>query len=673
MDGSVVMKMVMYLSFIFIYTLSSSEIELDTIDIQDSREGIKGLNISGNVLKSRDLADLLSKESSSISLSRRGGIASDIVLRGQKRDNINVVIDGARIFGGCPNRMDPPISHTMTNLIDSIDLYEGPYDVENFGTLSGLVHINSKAPSKKFQGEINLDMGSFDYKKGSIFLSGGSDKVKTLFSLSNQKSGQYIDGSGNDFSNQLKKLSVMTSSRYQTLYEDMDAYDKRSFMGKLFIDTADNHELRLSYTANRSKDILYPSSPMDAIKDDSNLYSIGYTIKDIAYNIQKLDFLYYHTDVEHPMSNIYRNSSLKSSGIVKNDMFSQVKGLRLKSDFNLNLTNLTVGIDGSDRLWDGQYSKLDGININKSINGALTKNRALFVKLKKDLDRLDINFGARYDSTEISTDNIDEASNRYRSINANVFGTYYLDRSTNYFFGIGRSARVPDGRELYFRTKDMSGSTDGVLVGNDKLKQTINHEIDLGIEKSYDSSSVKTKIFYSKLKDYIYFNSSVKPSFFNIDADIYGIELSGISMLTDRLVFEYNLAYQRGKKETPLSGQSDRDLADIAPLRANISADFEYDALTNIKLSSKAFAKWDVIDSDNGEQELPGFATLDLRINRDINQDIRLTVGVDNIFDKRYVVSNTYNDLTLIATGGDKKVLMNEPGRYAYINCSYRF
>lgn len=39
---------------------------------------------------------------------RKGGIANDVLLRGFQQDNVNVLIDGARIHGACPNRMDPP-------------------------------------------------------------------------------------------------------------------------------------------------------------------------------------------------------------------------------------------------------------------------------------------------------------------------------------------------------------------------------------------------------------------------------------------------------------------------------------------------------------------------------------------------------------------------------------
>ncbi len=57
--------------------------------------------------------------------------------------------------------MDPPTSHVLSNNIESIEVIEGSYDVENFGTLSGNVIVKTKQPSKEVKGEINLGAASF--------------------------------------------------------------------------------------------------------------------------------------------------------------------------------------------------------------------------------------------------------------------------------------------------------------------------------------------------------------------------------------------------------------------------------------------------------------------------------------------------------------------------------
>ena len=70
---------------------------------------------------------------------RKGPIANDIVLRGLQRDNINVLMDGVRVHGGCPSRMDPPAFHFDFAEVEAIEIVKGPYDLRYAGGPGGLV------------------------------------------------------------------------------------------------------------------------------------------------------------------------------------------------------------------------------------------------------------------------------------------------------------------------------------------------------------------------------------------------------------------------------------------------------------------------------------------------------------------------------------------------------
>jgi iron complex outermembrane recepter protein len=180
--------------------LNASEVTtLDTISVVETANSEIVKNVSDEQLKSADLAEALSKNVPSVSLVRRSGIANDIIVRGQKKDNINILLDDAKIYGACPNRMDPATSHVLSNNVQNVKVIEGPYDVENFGTLSGLVKVETKEPTKDVHGEVNLNAGSFGYRKASATVSGGTDKVKLLVSTSTEESDQYKDGKGNNF------------------------------------------------------------------------------------------------------------------------------------------------------------------------------------------------------------------------------------------------------------------------------------------------------------------------------------------------------------------------------------------------------------------------------------------------------------------------------------------
>lgn len=666
------MKKTILLSLIASSIVFAQTVQLNEVEVEAEINSVKIKNISAEELKSADVAESLTQSVPSISLVRRSGIANDIILRGQKKDNINILADGTKTYGACPNRMDPPTSHILTNNIQSIEIKEGPYDVENFGTLSGLVDIKTKKPSKELSGELNLNAGSWNYRKISTTISGGYDKFRLLLSVSKESSDQYKDGDGNTFADQVDNYVAGTpiaGTAYKNEYKDLQAYDKKTFMGKLYFNPTDNQELRFSYTANRSDNILYPSSKMDALYDDSDIYNLEYSIKDMASFSKKLDFQYYHSQVVHPMSTKYRLSSgLDSANEVISALTTDVDGLKLKNLTSIGDLDLTVGLDASRRNWNGTYigyganSALTG---KKSIDDVNTDNIALFSKIEKSFGKLDLDIGMRYDDTTINHSG-SMKDNDYKSLNVYVFNTYNADGEIKYFIGAGKSSRVPDARELYFV------NSKGTVVGNENLDQTKNYEIDLGVKKQYEDGYVKTKIFHSWLKDFIVYNST-NGSFENVDARIYGIELNGFYAASDALFFEGGLAYQRGKKENPLSGQSDTDLPEIPPLKANIALNYDTD-MTSSKIELIAADKWSSYDADNGEQELSGYAVVNLKWNRDLNDGFDITLGMDNVFNHTYAVSNTYKDLTLLTSGaGDDVILMNEPGRYIYTNLRYRF
>ncbi len=666
-------------SFLTPLYAAEQDTELHAINV----ESTKLSDVSGEEVKSADLAEALAKKLPGISMVRRSGIANDIILRGQKKDNINILIDGAKIYGACPNRMDPPTSHVLTNNIEGIEVIEGPYDVENFGTLSGSVAITSKQPAKEFAGEANLNMGSWGYRKGSLTVSGGSDRVRALFSLSKENSEQYEDGDGNDFSNQQVAVNAPAGNRYKPEYQGLDAYDKASLMGKFYVNFTDNQALMLSYTANRSDDILYPSSPMDAIYDDSDIFNLEYSIKQLGNYSKALTINLFDSQVEHPMSTLYRVGSGTNSVNEKvSYLETHTQGLKVKNAFDLSDTAvMTYGVDVSRRNWNGRYT---GAGTQTPIDGFLniddvdTENRALFVEVEKRYAEVELKAGARYDDTTIETAGnlANQPDNDYTAFSAFVYTTYQLNAGTKLFGGAGRSHRVPDARELYFRGAMANmGMGMSPQIGTPTLDQTTNDEIDFGIENNFESMMLKSKLFYSWLSDYIYYNASKTSNRFeNIDATLYGLDVSGSYFFSDELFLDFGVAYQRGRKDQALTGQSDRDLAEIPPLKGNLALNYVYGQDNSARLELVAADRWGRYDSDNGEQELSGYGVLNFKLKHQLTRQFEITAGIDNLLDKRYAVSNTYNDLTLVSSGATGEVmLLNEPGRYLYLNTTYRF
>jgi iron complex outermembrane receptor protein len=175
------------------------------------------------------------------------------------------------------------------------------------------------------------------------------------------------------------------------------------------------------------------------------------------------------------------------------------------------------------------------------------------------------------------------------------------------------------------------------------------------------------------LEDYIYLKKTgaTTYTFENIDAIVYGAELSGTYFLADNISLDAGASYKRGKKESSAS-QPDRDLADMAPLRGNVALNYEYMNNSRATIEMQASDRWDKIDSDSGEQELSGWSIYNAKVKHAIDKHADITIGVNNLFDKTYIQSNSYVDLILLSSGGTT-MLLNEPGRYFYTNLTFKF
>jgi iron complex outermembrane receptor protein len=211
------------------------------------------------------------------------------------------------------------------------------------------------------------------------------------------------------------------------------------------------------------------------------------------------------------------------------------------------------------------------------------------------------------------------------------------------------------------------------LIGNPDLKEVTNTQVDIGAEATIsDMASVRVKAFYSMLDDFIFYNASLPANnYVNQDATLYGFSLDGTYVMTDTIYFTGGVSWLRGKKDDPLAGQTGDNMPNIPPVQGRLSANWDYAENGTMKLSFVAAGGWNDIDAENGEQEIGGYGVVNFQLRHDFLDHYEITLGVDNLFDKTYAISNTYKDQILV-TGG-LPMILNEPGRYIYGNLTWHF
>jgi iron complex outermembrane receptor protein len=179
-------------------TACAEHILLDEIIVRADRESPKEESLSVREVRespARDMGEAL-KQVEGINTVHKGAIANDVVLRGFQKDNINVLVDGVRLHGACPSRMDPPSFHYDFAEIEQVKIIKGPYDLTNPGSLGGLIDAQTQRPGKGFGGELSLGYGDWHGTNASATASYGTDSYDGLLGYAYKYSDVPQSGNG---------------------------------------------------------------------------------------------------------------------------------------------------------------------------------------------------------------------------------------------------------------------------------------------------------------------------------------------------------------------------------------------------------------------------------------------------------------------------------------------
>jgi len=192
---------------------------------------------------------------------RKAGIANDLVIRGFQQNNINVLIDGARIYGACPSHMDPPAQHVDFAEVDHVELTKGAFDVTNQGSLGAVINIVTKSPGLGFSLKPSFTAGSFGFYNPSLSASWGNRTFRILGGYSYRTSDPYMDGSGRPFTDY---APYSVSRKRQRSFEINTGWMETQFS------LSDRQQISFAYTRQQAGLILYPYLSMDSDYDNAD-------------------------------------------------------------------------------------------------------------------------------------------------------------------------------------------------------------------------------------------------------------------------------------------------------------------------------------------------------------------------------------------------------------------
>ena len=620
-----------------------------------------------------DFAEILSDELVEVSMIRKSGYGNEVSVRGFGQENFKVLLDGGILEGACGSRKDPHLSHINMLTVQKLTLQQGPFDVTKMGALGGYVDVITKKPKPGFHGEILGKVGSYDYYSGGVTTGGGSDKIQGLLGYNYSESDQYEDGSGDA----LWKVREGLPASYNEEGRDAKSFQKNDIWGKLQFTPSDSHTILLEHAYGRADDILTPRVVFDTEEETTNMSKASWEMRDLGNLSKKLTLSFYRNQVEHYPFQDFRNVPVPKNNKVE----STITGGGIQNVTRTDFAALTYGIDLYHRDWWGDvYNSLTGAKLNDNlIPSVKSTDIGGYVQMDKNFDKWAVGIGLRYDHFEqkadeelVFTSAVTDANRQTDDLLGGHFSVeYFLNDSAMFFGGVGRSYRTPTSCERYIQGNP-------AFFGNPNLEPTSNTEFDLGFKFESGRWMFQAKGFYSDLKDYIYqeVNIAGYQSYTNIDAHIYGGDIKAGVDLIYGFSLDGGIAYQRGRKDSYSDNNKDKDLGQIAPLKSRLALKYEKEEPLGQKdtglFGTVEWVHSDAakdIDTGAGEKELASWDIMNLRMGYHF-KSFTLNVGMDNVFDRKYAVANSY-EWDVIGGTGANPAIVNEPGRFVYASLGF--
>lgn len=648
-------------SFCIVWSLGHAEnLVLDEIVIKGKKESTLQESLTMKEVRespAKDIGEAL-QQVEGISIVRKGAIANDVVLRGLQKDNINVFMDGVRIHGACPSRMDPPAFHFDFAEVEQIKIIKGPYDLTNPGGIGGEINVVSKRPAKGFESDLSFTYGSYKAVNTSATMSYGTDVYDGLVGYAYKYSLPPSSGDG-------KRITEIYPSsnagRYKPDAIDSKAYEINTGWTKLGFNPTKNSRTEISYSYQDADHVLYPYLTMDAKYDRTNLLNWDYRIEKVSPIVRELRFQAYWDKVTHLMDDRERFSSLGKPRYysMQTDATTQVYGAKAKGSFSCGPGILAAGIDYYNRNWDAvNQMAMMKYKDTAMIPDVFTDNLGFFAGYELPVSKdLTVKGGLREDFTWTEADkstNKPKESTDFAKLSGNIQLIWAPLKHVETTLGFGSGVRPPDPQELFINSAKQQG--------NPFLKAVRNNEIDLGIKYATDRFFVKAAVFNSDIKDFIaLYRTGTVRGFKNINANIWGGEFSSQFALPRDFYIKGAFSYTRGQNES-----DSRPLSEIPPFNGLVA--LRYDVNTWFaELTENFAARQGRVDKALNETPTAGWATTDLRVG--INyKALSVYGGIYNIFDKFY-----YTYLSYLRDPFASGVKVPENGRNVYITLEYKF
>ncbi|SFG55104.1 TonB-dependent receptor domain-containing protein [Neptunomonas qingdaonensis] len=605
-----------------------------------------------------DMAELL-RSVNGVSGTRMGGRAIDPIIRGQQATQLNVLLDGAYLHGGCPNRMDPPTTYASGDSYDLVTLFKGSQTVlYGSGGSGGTLVLSRHKP---------------------VFNEQGYAATVTGVARSNGEGGTLSAdvATGNDQGYFRFKGEVADMDSYEDGNGDIvrSAYRSRAAALIVGAQLGENTDLTMSYDRNEERDVLFAGANMDSPESNADIYRVKLEHRFDSGTIQQMKAELFQSNVDHLMDSYSLRD--KVAGMYAPSS-SDTRGGRVIFDGWLGAHQASFGADYQSNTRNGLvYSYPANMPMGQLWPDVTIEQVGVFGEVNRTLSaRNRVKLGLRYDYITADVNNENDvfmmnqtAATLYgatpeqqREYNIAGFTSWQHQLNQNYQLEMtaSRSVRTADATERYMAKSNW--------VGNPWLAPEKHHQLEWVLSNT-DKSPWSLSAYYNRIDDYIlrYRDSSIE-RYRNVEAEIYGVEFEHQHRLNAQWLLNSSLSYTLGNNL-----DTGEPLSRISPLTARLQALYQSGqwgagitsslvaSQSEVCLASSDCAGLDVTPTS-------GYGLVDLFADYRLSPAVTLAAGIDNVFDKTYRVHESRDDVF-----DPTPLQVNEPGRSVWMKLSGKF
>lgn len=616
-----------------------------------------------------DAADLL-RDIDGFNVSRTGGTAGSVFLRGLGGARLPVVVNDAVSDAACNHGMDPATSYLQPDSYDLLTVVKGPSTVQFGPALSGQIRVQRLAPEADGGSHFRAAAGrsSFDRLDLSAEYSWSGESLWLRVGGVRNDSDDYRDGAGRRFQSFYTRYATTLATgarigRDTDIEFDTENGDAVAGFPAFHMDgTRFKRSVWGAKFAHRM-----PGSLLSAIELSVRWQRVNHLMDDYTYRPVLVEELVPGFLDQFPTLQMRQDYTGRTARLNAQLDVGAETGLLLGIDFrddehagdNLRTTKACFAGTSDCPLFSASRSPFYALRARTEGLFAELTHRAGDLTLKAGVrgDRLRTQAGElrNFLGTQVLPGSFDERTERLYS--GFVRAQFRHSGSLESFVALGVAQRAASNLER-------------ASFGAFFIEPETNTELDGGLSWRTPDTRLAVNAFVSRIDDFILAEQGIRA--LNVDARRYGAELEARTRIAGNWHALAGLAWVRADNLTqhvPLAQTSP------AEMRLGVEyADERFSAGANVRVvqrQDRVHAGFgNALGTDLGET--PGFCTVRVMLGWKPDTRLQLTTGVDNLFDRSHA-EHISRSGAFQPAGFVQTTRVNEPGRLLWMRARVEF